>query len=58
VRGTFLSALHLEFRKLLNLHSLAELVKREMAPSWPEGYFEEVTGGWQGEPLQRLAQGE
>jgi len=37
---------------------LAELVKREMAPKWPEGYFEQVVGGWRGEPLQRPAQGE
>lgn len=37
---------------------LAELVRREMTPDWPEGYFEEVIGGWQGEPLLRLPQGE
>lgn len=37
---------------------LAELVKREMAPSWPEGFFEDVVGGWQGENLQRPPQGE
>ena len=37
---------------------LAELVKREMAPNWPEGFFDEVVGGWQGESLQRPPQGE
>lgn len=37
---------------------LAELVKREMAPNWPEGFFDEVAGGWQGETLQRQPQGE
>ncbi len=37
---------------------LAELVRREMTPEWPEGYFEEVIGGWQGEPLLRAPQGE
>jgi hypothetical protein len=25
---------------------------------WPEGFFEEVVGGWQGEPLTRTPQGE
>jgi len=37
---------------------LADLVKREMAPDWPAGYFEEVVGCWQGEPLQRPFQDE
>ena len=37
---------------------LAELVKREMAPAWPEGFFDDVVGKWQGEPLQRSSQGE
>lgn len=36
---------------------LAELVKRELHPGWPKGFFEEVVGGWQGEPLQRGEQG-
>lgn len=37
---------------------LAELMKREMAepPQWPEGYFEKMFGGWQGEPLERPPQ--
>lgn len=39
---------------------LANLVKREAAqPSqWPQGYFEQVFGQGQGEPLARPAQGE
>lgn len=37
---------------------LAELVKREMAPTWPDGFFEDVVSGWLGEDLQRPPQGE
>ena len=37
---------------------LAELVKREVSTGWPEGFFEDVVGGWQGEPLERPPQGE
>lgn len=36
---------------------LAELVRREMSPNWPEGYFDEVIGGWVGEALERPPQG-
>ncbi len=32
---------------------LADIVRRETAPAWPEGYFEKVLGGWAGEPLVR-----
>lgn len=35
---------------------LAELIKRDVGMGWPEGYFEEVIGGWRGEPLQRPPQ--
>ena len=35
---------------------LANLVKREIALDWPEGFFEEVVGGWLGEPLHRPVQ--
>jgi len=35
---------------------LANLVKREVVDAWPEGFFEEVVGGWNGEPLQRPPQ--
>lgn len=39
---------------------LANLVKREAGrpDEWPEGYFEQVFGQWQGEPLERPEQGE
>jgi hypothetical protein len=37
---------------------LAKLVTREMGLGWPEDFFEEVVGGWQGEPLQRPPQGQ
>jgi hypothetical protein len=36
---------------------LAELVTREVASGWPDGYFDEVVGGWEGRPLRRPAQG-
>lgn len=29
----------------------------EGAGEWPEGFFEEVVGGWKGEPLDRPEQG-
>lgn len=35
-------------RKSLSKY-LADLVKREVEPGWPPGYFEEVSGGWQGD---------
>lgn len=39
---------------------LANLVRHEAASSqqWPEGYFEQVFGGWEGEPLRRGPQGD
>jgi len=37
---------------------LANLVKREVATDWPERFFDEVVGGWRGDPLQRPPQGE
>ena len=37
---------------------LAKLIKNDVASSWPEGYFEQVFGQWEGKPLQRPAQGE
>ncbi|MCE5229912.1 hypothetical protein LLG95_09985 [bacterium] len=36
---------------------LASVVRREVGEGWPEGYFEEVIGGWQGKPLRRAPQG-
>ncbi len=35
---------------------LAELLQREIGSGWPEGYFEQVVGGWQGEELVRPPQ--
>lgn len=32
---------------------LANLVRREVGRGWPQGFFESVAGGWQGEPLER-----
>ncbi|MGD2158055.1 MAG: hypothetical protein PVG32_14360 [Anaerolineales bacterium] len=37
---------------------IANLVKREVFNDWPEMFFEEVVGGWVGDPLQRPPQGE
>ena len=36
---------------------LASVVKRELHSGWPPGFFEEVVGGWVGEPLRRGPQG-
>ncbi len=36
---------------------LAELVKRDVGSGWPEAFFTEVVGGWQGETLERPLQG-
>jgi hypothetical protein len=36
---------------------IAAVVRAGAAPGWPAGYFEEVVGGWRGEPLRRPAQG-
>jgi hypothetical protein len=36
---------------------LADLVVRDVAGDWPEGFFEEVVGGWKGKPLRRAKQG-
>jgi hypothetical protein len=32
---------------------VTELVAREVSNGWPKGFFEEVVGGWKGEPLER-----
>lgn len=38
---------------------LAEIIKREIRTpeEWPDGYFEQVFGQWEGEPLERPSQG-
>jgi hypothetical protein len=35
---------------------LADLVRSQVADEWPAGFFDEVVGGWVGEPLERPAQ--
>ncbi len=37
---------------------LAALVRKDISSGWPSGYFEQVFGGWEGEPLQRPEQGD
>ena len=36
---------------------LAELARQDAGTGWPKGFFEEVVGGWMGEPLRRGSQG-
>lgn len=36
---------------------LAQLVRKDSRNDWPRGFFEEVVGGWRGEPLRRPEQG-
>lgn len=36
---------------------LSELVSRTVVLDWPDGFFDEVVGGWQGEMLTRSPQG-
>ena len=36
---------------------LAQVVRKEDENDWPSGFFEEVVGGWRGEPLRRSEQG-
>ena len=36
---------------------LARLIKNEIDSGWPENYFE-LFGSWEGDPLERPAQGE
>ena len=35
---------------------LAELVQSHVADDWPEDFFANVVGGWQGKPLKRPRQ--
>lgn len=39
---------------------LAEVVRYQIRTpdEWPEGYFEQVFGRWEGEPLERTPQGD
>jgi hypothetical protein len=36
-------------RKLTLSRYLAEIVEREIAGGWPDGYFEDVVGSWDGD---------
>jgi hypothetical protein len=36
---------------------LGQLVRDRTSAGWPPGWFEEVAGGWVGEPLERSTQG-
>jgi len=35
---------------------LAELVTSQVASDWPEDYFDQVVGGWKGQPIRRPPQ--
>ena len=37
---------------------LAEIVRREVSAGWPACFFEDVVGGWEGDPLERPEQGD
>jgi len=37
---------------------LAQLVRGEIGTGWPDGWFDDVVGGWHGEPLERGPQGD
>jgi hypothetical protein len=36
---------------------LAELVQSEIETGWPDSFFTQIVGGWQGNPLERGEQG-
>ncbi len=36
---------------------LADLIQRDVGSGWPEGFFDQVVGGWRGAPLRRSRQG-
>lgn len=44
-------------RKMSVSGYLADLVRREVASGWPDGFFDEVVGGWAGRPFRRPGQG-
>jgi hypothetical protein len=35
---------------------VAGVVKENLTADWPEGFFDEVAGGWKGEPIERPPQ--
>ena len=46
-----------EAKRMTVSRYLADLVKSDTGPDWPEGYFDTVVGGWEGEPMTRPPQG-
>ena len=36
---------------------LAGIVRRDLGRGWPEGWFDDVVGCWEGKPLRRPPQG-
>ncbi len=46
-----------EAQELTVSQYLVNLLCRELSEEWPPGFFEEVVGGWQGEPVDRPPQG-
>lgn len=36
---------------------LADLIRRDVDLGWPDTYFDQVVGVWQGSPLRRARQG-
>ncbi len=46
-----------EAKRLTVSQYLVNLLSRELSEEWPPGFFEEVVGGWQGEPVDRPPQG-
>lgn len=45
-----------ESKRLTTSRYLAEIIRRDVGQGWPEGFFDEVVGGWQGPPLERPLQ--
>ena len=43
-------------RKMTVSGYLADLVRREVASGWPDGFFDDVVGAWAGNPLKRPGQ--
>lgn len=44
-------------RKMTVSGYLADLVRREVASGWPEGFFDKIVGAWAGKPFRRPVQG-
>ena len=46
-----------ELEVILVVHRLEKQAANAAAPGWMPGFFQNVVGGWQGEPLVRKPQG-